>query len=624
MNLPKNGKWRHGTAVMTALLLGFTLFLMTACGTSTAQTLGTTLATTTGTSKTAGTTAITTATPGITQTSTISVSEVNYSQDDLDPRWSASSASSITLNGQSVTVSGTGATATGSIVTITSAGTYVISGKLSDGQLIVNTESEENVRIVLNGAEITCATSAPVYIVKARKVILILADGTQNTLTDGTKYTYASADETEPNATLFSKADLMINGTGTLTVKANYNDGIASKDELKIVSGTLVIQSAGDGIRGRDFIAVKDGLITIQSTGDGLKSTNDVDAAKGDIAISGGTLKITSGGDGIQGETRVWVGGGSLSILSGGGSTARMGETGSAKGIKATVDLTIDGGTIDINASDDALHSNDSLTVNAGTLKLASGDDGVHADASLEINGGDINLVKSDEGLESSVITINDGKIAVVSSDDGINGSGGTDGSSVNGRPGQNSFSAANAFLFIHGGYIYVDAGGDGIDVNGPIEMSGGVVIVNGPTDNDDGALDYTGTFNISGGFLVAAGSSGMAEAPSASSTQYTVMVNFTSTQAAGSLVSIQDASGGNILTFAPAKTYQSVVLCSSGLKSGATCQVYAGGNSTGTATSGLYTGGTYKAGTSVTSLTLSGIVTTFGSTGMGGPGGRR
>ncbi|HEY5466256.1 MAG TPA: carbohydrate-binding domain-containing protein, partial [Clostridia bacterium] len=269
---------------MTALLLVFTLFLMTACGTSTAQTLGTTFA----------------ATPGITQTSTISASAIDYSQDDLDPRWSASSASSITLNGQSVLVSGTGATATGSKVTITSAGTYVISGKLSDGQVIVNTESEENVRIVLNGAEITCAASAPVYVEKAKKVILILADGTQNTLTDGTKYTYASAEETEPDAALFSKADLTINGTGTLTVKANYNDGIASKDELKIVSGTLVIQSVGDGIRGRDFIAVKDGLITIQSTGDGLKSTNDVDAAKGDIAISGGTLKITSGGDGIQ------------------------------------------------------------------------------------------------------------------------------------------------------------------------------------------------------------------------------------------------------------------------------------------------------------------------------------
>ena len=249
----------------------------------------------------------------------------------------------------------------------------------------------------------------------------------------------------------------------------------------------------------------------------------------------------------------------------------------------------------------------------------------MHADSSLTINGGGIRITKSYEGLESAVITINDATIHVVASDDGINVAGGNDGSPVNGRPGQNTFDAVgNYFLYINGGYVVINAGGDGLDSNGSIEMTGGTVIVNGPTNNGNGALDCNGGFGISGGYLVAVGSSGMAETPDTSSTLNSVKVTYASTQAAGTMVHIETEDGKDVLTFVPAKAYQSVVFCSAELQDGVTYVVYSGGSSTGTAEDGLYSVGTYTPGTEVTSFTVSGSVTYAGSSAAAGaaPGG--
>jgi hypothetical protein len=278
--------------------------------------------------------------------------------------------------------------------------------------------------------------------------------------------------------------------------------------------------------------------------------------------------------------------------------------TDSAKGLKAGVDLTITGGTIQISSLDDAIHSNDSITINGGDLTLASGDDGIHADAALTINGGDLEITECYEGLESRIITINDGTIRLTASDDGIN---------------------ASSYVYLNGGYLAIDAGGDGLDSNGSIEMTAGVVIVNGPTNTGNGALDYMGSFNISGGYLVAVGSVGMAEAPSTTSTQYSVIFGLASAQAGGTMIHVESASGQEILSFVPTKVYQSVVLSSPELENGETYVVYAGGSSSGTASDGLYSGGSYSGGTQVTSFTISGMVTGSGSQ-MGGfaPGGRR
>jgi len=328
--------------------------------------------------------------------------------------------------------------------------------------------------------------------------------------------------------------------------------------------------------------------------------------------------------------------GGEITLSAGGGSKSRIDANTSAKGIKAAVRVKIDGGSFTINSADDAIHSNSSIVINGGTFAIATGDDGLHADSTLEVNGGNITITECYEGLESAVITINDGHIRITSRDDGLNVVAGNDGSGTNlgpaqgwGQgarpgpgmmpgpgvgPGQDAFAySGNYYLYIHGGYMVIDAAGDGMDINGAIEMTDGVVIINGPTMNMNGALDYYGSFKITGGFLVAVGSSGMAQAPSASSTQYSLLLNYTSAQRAGSLIHIQTAGGESILTFSPTKQYQSLAFSSPALKNGSTYSVYCGGSSTGTAKDGLYQGGAY-AGSQCSSFTISSIVTYVGS----------
>jgi hypothetical protein len=571
---------------------------------------------------------------------------VEYDSDDLSTRTSPSDSAQIKLQGKTISFEGTGATVENGRVTIHSAGTYHISGTLDDGQIIVDSEDEETVVLVLDGTQIASSTSAPLYVLQAEKTVITLADGSENSVTDGANYLFENAETNEPNAAIFSKDDLTINGTGSLTVHANYNNGIVSKDDLKIVGGTITVDAVNDGIKGRDSIAVKGGTITVNAEADGMQANNDEDAQEGYISIEGGTLTITAGLDGIQAETRLAVSGGELVISTGGGSVnssdqARWGDWGrqpqgnpvdtpSAKGLKAGVDVTITDATIEIDSSDDAIHSNDSLTIDGGEILIASGDDGIHSDSVLQINGGNITITQSYEGIESATLTINGGEIRVVSSDDGLNAAGGRDGSAINGRPGQNTFGpSGNYHLYINGGRIVVDAMGDGLDINGPIDMTDGIVLIDGPIANNNGALDYAGAFNLTGGFLVAVGSAGMAQAPSTNSTQYSLAHAFPSMQAGGSIVHIETQGGENVLTFVPTKEYQSVVFSSTELQNGETYLIYSGGSATGTVTDGLYTAGSYTAGTQVASLTLSGIVTgdaggRFGGGGMRPPGGGR
>lgn len=541
--------------------------------------------------------------------------------------WDSATVIPIVLNGNSAAANNQAVTVSGSKVTITRAGTYSLSGALTDGQVIVDTADKGIVRLILNGVDIRSSSSSPIYVLNSNETMIVLADNTQNSVSDGSKYLFANATNTEPNAAIFSTADLTIHGNGSLTVKGNFNDGIASKDGLIIDSGTIMVTSVDDGIRGKDFILIKNGTITVNAQGDGLKSDNAEEPTRGYISVVTGNLNITARGDAITAETNVLVANGNITISSGGGSTTRVDANTSAKGIKAGVNVTINSGTFNINSADDAINSNNSVVINGGTFNIATGDDGVHGDATLQINGGEIRITKSYEGLESAVLTINSGTIHIIASDDGINAAGGRDGSGTNmtpggmrGRgPGQDAFSASGAYyLYIHGGYIAVEANGDGLDINGGIEMTGGTLLVNGPTANNNGALDYDRGFKMTGGYLIAAGSSGMAQAPDATSSVYSVLVNFTSTQKAGTLVTIKDSQGKVLFTFAPTKLYQSIAFSVPALTKGSTYDIYLGGSSTGTVTDSLVQNGTYTAGTKYSSFMISSVVTKIGSGGGG------
>ncbi len=395
----------------------------------------------------------------------------------------------IILNGTSITVNGTGASVSGSTVTISSAGSYNISGRLSDGQIVVDTDSDELVELVLNGVNIHNSSSSPINIITAEDVNIVLSAGTQNYLSDESSYVFTDGED-EPDATLFSKEDLTILGEGALIVDANYNNGIKSKDKLVIEAGNITVNSVDDAIIGKDFIRVEGGDITVDAGGDGLKSTEDEDAEKGYVSIEGGQLDIVSGADGIQAETYLDVSAGEINITSGGGNRATIGQDDSAKGLKAGTTITITGGTLVIDAADDAIHANVGIVIDGGTLKLASGDDAIHADATVTINGGDIDIETSSEGIEATYIQINDGNISIYATDDGINASAKSSGYSVlievNGGtiyvevgPGDTDAFDSNGNIYINGGIINVVAQ-SAFDPNGVAQLNGGTVTVNG------------------------------------------------------------------------------------------------------------------------------------------------
>lgn len=561
-----------------------------------------------------------------------SISIVDWDSDDLDDDYSDEDVQNITLKHNEIMYDGNDATVSGTTITITKAGSYAFRGTLDDGAIIVDTTSDSLVRIILNDADITSSTSAPIYIKQADKVLLTLAENSNNTLRDGTSYKLADASVNEPNAAIFSKDDLTINGSGSLIVEANYNNGIQSKDDLKIVSGNINVTAQDDGLVGKDLVALKQADITLNTQSDGIKTTNTEDSEKGNLVIENGNINIISQTDGLQSSNTLYIYQGNITIQSGGGSvnnskqstmmngnpwgnwnTADEDDTTSAKGMKAQNTIEISNGTFDLDTADDTLHSNGTLTIQDGSFNISSGDDGMHADTTLTIFGGYIQIKESYEGIESSELYFNGGTIHIKASDDGVNAAGGNDGSSTDGRPGQNNFTAdASKQIIIDGSYLYIDASGDGIDSNGTITMNSGTVIVNGPIDGANGALDFDGNFTITGGYLLTTGSSAMLQMPTQIENGNLLTIGLSSNDV--SLIHIEDSENHNILTFQPTKNIQSLVLYTSELQTGNTYNIYLNGTVSGDCNDGIYENPSYENGTLYESFTISSASTTVGN----------
>lgn len=519
--------------------------------------------------------------------------EVGYDED---------TATAITLSDNASSCDSSSVSISDNTITITDEGTYLLTGSLSDGQVIVDAD-DKKVQLVLDSVDINCDTSAALYVKAADKVFVTLASDSENTLSNTNDF--VAIDDNNIDAVIFSKDDLTLNGSGTLTVTAKYGHGIVSKDDLVITSGTYQITAAKHALSGQDSVRIADGILTLNAGTDGIHSENTDDDAKGFIYIANGDISITADSDGFDAE-----------------------ET-----------LQVDGGNIEVYAGDDGLHSDDDLIITAGT----------------------INVTKSYEGLEGMTVTIEDGDISVVSSDDGINASGdGTSGESSQGgtppekpddsdstedRPeppngfdkndnssaDSNSDSNTNSkpadlpdgnagpgdgnggpgggnggpgggnggpdgsngglgggmeeatdynLIQISGGKIYINASGDGIDSNGNLTVTGGEIYVDGPTSGGDGALDCSGTALISGGTVIAVGSSGMAENFDSSSAQGSMITTVSDSMITGD-ITLTDSEGNTIVSYSPSKEYSSVVISCADLKEGETYTLVAGDTST-------------------------------------------
>ncbi len=535
--------------------------------------------------------------------------EVDFSQTDaemftdrdFETEYDETDGVLIELNGSSASASSDSVRISGTTVTITEEAVYIISGSLDDGMIIVDAPDTAKPRLVLNGVDINSADSAALYILEADKVFVTLAEGSQNTLSNGGSFT--AIDENNIDSVIFSKQDLTLNGSGTLTVTSPAGHGIVSKDDLAVTGGTYLITSAAHGVDANDSIRITGKTsVTVDAGKDGIHAENNEDASLGFVYISDGTIHIESEGDGISAGSYMQIENGTFQILAGGGSEngtkessdswggfrggfggGRPGQSSfaeetaaddgtSMKGLKSASGMLISNGSFTVDSADDAVHSNTSIAVNGGSFEIASGDDAFHADEALTVTAGKILITESYEGMEALQVSIQGGDITLTARDDGLNAAGGTDASGISGGRdgmfgGRGGMASSDGSIAISGGTLNINASGDGIDANGTLTISGGYTVVSGPTQGDTATLDYDISGTITGGTFIGTGASGMAQ--TFSDSQQGVISASLGNQSAGTAISLTDQNGGTIITYTPELSFQVVILSSPQIVSG-------------------------------------------------------
>ena len=390
---------------------------------------------------------------------------------------------------------------------ITCPGAYYVTGEASDFQLVVNTpgtKNEGNTGIYLYNATIK-SQNAPILVKNADKTVIHLVKGTTNVVEDGNGnhlFTTVNGKQDTAKAAIYSKDDLNIKGAGTLTVTGNFKNGIQSSNDLKIKNGNITVVAAENAIKGKGSLQISGGVLNLTAKqGDGLESDECVEnadgsfkdtvATKGIVEISGGNITIKAGDDGIDAANYVLVSDSTEE------STLKITATG--KGLAAEKFIYVNGGTIEVNSDDDALHTHWQVYMNAGNVTVSSKDDGIHADSALYMRGSTINVVTASEGIESYRIFAEGGITSTFATNDGWNGAGGPKDP---GAGGYSAFSESGGHIVISGGYHYISAKGSMIDVldaNGSAKMSGGVVILEITGESYENGMG--GGFNFGGGW---------------------------------------------------------------------------------------------------------------------------
>lgn len=464
----------------------------------------------------------------VTTDSTIDTTSL-FSERDLEGTYDESAAIAIQLDGDSAACDSDAVVIEGSRVTIEAEGVYLLSGTLTDGQIVVDAGETDKVQLVLAGTDIASSTSAAIYALEADKVFVTLAEGTENTLTNGGEY--VAIDENSIDAVIFAKTDLTLNGSGTLTINAQDGHGVVSKDDLVITGGSYTITAASHGLSGKDSIDIANGTFAITSGKDGIHAENADNLSLGTLYIAEGSYTITAQGDAVSAQRALQIDGGTFDLYTGEGSASvdmtssdagRMGggprgemgtqtevtaaetekDSVSQKGIKGESTYAINGGTFTIDSADDCLHAGGAMTIVAGEFTLSSGDDAVHCDDALAIQSGTFTIPYCYEGIEGLSITIENGTFDITSNDDGLNAAGGADNSGFGGFGGrqQDTFtSTSDSFITINGGIFTIVSSGDCIDSNGALTINDGTLDLACNSKNNT-ALDCEGTYTNNGG----------------------------------------------------------------------------------------------------------------------------
>ena len=482
--------------------------------------------------------------------------DTHYSEQDLS--WDTSSETAIDLSNPTAT---DGVTVEDGTLTITKAGTYKLSGEYQ-GQIKVETADSDAVRLVLDNANITNSSGAALNVVNADEVILYSASGTTNTISDGADYTATGEDD--PDAVVYSKADLTIAGEGTLKVNGNHEDGIHTSDGLVIASGTLEVNAANTGIKGKDYVDILDGTINVTAQQDGIKSTNDTDEGKGWTRLSNGTVTVNAGDDGFKASRVVEISGGSLTVEQ------------SDEGIEAQY-INVSGGNVNVTSADDGMNASlktsdsESTDSSANTFDTANQQQNNQRQGSLP--GGQQSETSNQQQQGTGQPPQGQPPAMSGTSQDGTsqNGTTGT-GQQGMGQPpqggvpggGGGTFEVVDAAINVSGGHVTVNAEGDGIDSNGVTTLSGGTLIVNGPSQGGNAALDTNGDLLLNGATVLSGSTADMFEAPSTNSTSGYLKLTNSSGFEQGSTVQVADSSGKVVANYKVTKSNVQLVLVSS------------------------------------------------------------
>ena len=482
--------------------------------------------------------------------------DTHYSEQDLS--WDTSSETAIDLSNPTAT---DGVTVEDGTLTITKAGTYKLSGEYQ-GQIKIETADSDAVRLVLDNANITNSSGAALSVVNADEVILYSASGTTNTISDGADYTATGEDD--PDAVIYSKADLTIAGEGTLKVNGNHEDGIHTSDGLVIASGTLEVNAANTGINGKDYVDILGGTINVTAQQDGIKSTNDTDEGQGWTRLSNGTVTVNAGDDGFKASRVVEISGGSLTVEQ------------SDEGIESQY-INVSGGNVNVTSADDGMNASlktsdsESTDSSANTFDTANQQQNNQRQGSLP--GGQQSETSNQQQQGTGQPPQGQPPAMSGTSQDGTsqNGTTGT-GQQGMGQPpqggvpggGGGTFEVVDAAINVSGGHVTVNAEGDGIDSNGVTTLSGGTLIVNGPSQGGNAALDTNGDLLLNGATVLSGSTADMFEAPSTNSTSGYLKLTNSSGFEQGSTVQVADSSGKVVANYKVTKSNVQLVLVSS------------------------------------------------------------
>ena len=472
-----------------------------------------------------------------------------FTDRDQDASYDTASATTIQFTDDTIACDDDQVSISDSTVTISSGGTYILSGSSAQAQIIIDTPDDDKVQLVLSDLTLSCETSAPIYVRNADKVFITLADGSDNSLS--TTGEFVQIDDNNIDAVIFSKEDLTLNGTGSLTITSAYGHGIVSKDDLVVTDGTYTMTCAGHGLSGKNSVRILNGTFDLTTTKDGIHASNDDEETLGYIYIAGGYFNICSQDDGMHADSALYIEDGSINI------------TESYEGLEGQT-ITILDGTISIVSSDDGINASSGSSA-------SSGNEPQKPDGNRDTDTPPEKRELPDGGQPSDMTPPNDGQQpSDMTPPGGFGGNGGFD-----------MDADESCSLTISGGDISIDAGGDGIDSNGYFYMTGGNVFVAGPESNGDSALDYGISASKSGGSFLATGYSGMAQSFSDDSEQCSYMIKLdTMVDADSSTLTLTGAEGVVLLSHTTNKSYNCVIVSCSELTSGATYTLTTGSSS--------------------------------------------